>query len=123
MEGIGTANIRQAVGVVSDVKPVSDHPLNQYRGEPGAVHVIGKELRGRTSIVERSAEAKFRLLINGSLATLHLSLDEARKAASAIGRSRATTRSSTLRISVETAECEEVYALVIINECVGSPSL
>jgi len=59
----------------------------------------------------------YRLVVNGRLAEWHKSLDSARNAASAIGKALAAAKSTSLRISVETAECEEVYALVIINDC------
>jgi len=64
-----------------------------------------------------TAKGHYRVLINGNLAERYVSLDDARKAASAMGRLRTASKSSSLRISVETAECEEVYVLVIINEC------
>jgi hypothetical protein len=64
-----------------------------------------------------SIEGAYRLLLNGNVAECHRSLDSARKAASEMGRARAASKSAPLRISVETAECEEVYVLVIIGDC------
>jgi hypothetical protein len=62
-------------------------------------------------------EGAYRVLINGALKERHTSLDNARKAATTIGRREATQRSTTLRVSVETSHCEEVYAVVVINNC------
>ena len=64
-----------------------------------------------------SMEGAYRVLINGALAERHMSLDNARQAATSIGRREATQRATTLRVSVETAQCEEVYAVVVINDC------
>jgi len=67
-------------------------------------------------------DGAFRSLISGNLTELHMPLDSLRKAAAAVDSAMAVLKPTSLCVSVEAAEFQEIHAVVAINRSDDLPA-